>query len=247
MGRWINGFLDNESTFGRLMGRIAVMIGANLIFVLFCLPVITIGPAFVSLFYVMLETLHKDDVVNPFRTFWKSFKMNLRQGILCTLLFVAAAGLLVLDIRFCTYAGGVLLYFKYGCYALLVLLIIEAVYLMPVMAAFEDTIPHLLRTAFFFAFRRPHKMLLAVALFVVPALVTVLDTRYRPLYGFLWTVIGFGLISMMISELLYRDIEQYLPKEEEFSEEGTVEEGSGKNLPAKSQRQILREMKKLDR
>ena len=60
------------------MSRIFIMIGANLMFVLFSLPVITIGPGLAALFYVMLETLHKDDSLNPFKYFWKGFVMNLK-------------------------------------------------------------------------------------------------------------------------------------------------------------------------
>ena len=195
--------MDNESTFGRIMGRIAIMIGANLMFILFSFPLITLGPALAALFYVMLETLHRDDSLNPFKTFWKGFVMNLRQGVFSTVCFAAAAFVLILDIQFCKKIGGSLELFKYPCCALLILLLIEAVYLFPVMAAFQDTFPNLLRNAFFFAFRKPWKIPVSVGLFVVPVIVTVLDVRYRPLYGFLWVVIGFGMISMMISELIY--------------------------------------------
>lgn len=243
MGSRISSFLDNDSVFGRMMSRCAIIIGANLMFVVFSLPVITIGSGLAALFYVMLKTLHSDDSLNPFKTFWKGFVMNLKQGILCFLGFSAAAVMLVLDIRFCNSAGGVWDIFKYACYALLILLLILAVYLMPVMAAFEDTIPHLLRNAFFFAARRPWKILIAAAVAVIPVVVTVIDTHMRPLYGFLWTTCGFGLIAMMISELLIKDIEQYLPKED--TDEETLLPDK-ENTAGRSQREILREMKKLD-
>lgn len=244
MGKWLNGFLDNDSTFGRLTGRLAVMIGANLMFLVFTFPVITIGPALASLFYVMLETLHKNDTLNPFSLFWKGFKENLKQGILCTLGLGAAFLILILDIRFCRYAGGIWNSFRFGCYALLFLLIVLTVYLFPVMAAFQDTIPNLLRNAFFFAFRKPWKMVLAVALYVVPAVVTVLDVRYRPLYAFLWVFFGFGLISMMVSELLYQDIREFLPAEE--TEDAEDSQPDPANAHRKSDREILKEMRRLE-
>ena len=166
--------------------------------------------------------------------------MNLKQGILCFLGFSAAAAILLMDIRFCRSMGGSWQFFMYACYALLFFGGILAVYLMPVMAAFEDTIPHLLRNAFFFAARRPYKIPLAAALCVVPAAVTILDQSMRPLYGFLWTTCGFGLIAMMISELLCRDIEKFLPKEDEEGPEDAAPGGR------KNDRKTLREMKKLD-
>ena len=112
------------------------------------------------------------------------------------------------------------------------------------MACFEDTIPHLIRNAFFFAAKKPHKMLLACVLVVVPAVVTVLDIRYRPLYGFLWTVCGFGLIAMMISELLIKDLEQYLP-EKDTADDNYPDEPKGQTQNM-NQRKTLREMKRLD-
>ena len=245
MGRLIGGLLDNDSTFGRIMTRCGIIIGANLMFVLCCLPVVTIGPGLAALFYVMLKTLRGDGVLNPFREFWHGFRMNFKQGLICFLAFGAVAAVLVLDIRFCIYQGGELTYFKYACYALLIFLGILAIYLMPVMAAFEDTIPHLLRNALFFASRRPLKMLLAAALCAIPAAVTVIDTHMRPLYGFLWTVCGFGLITMMISELLIRDFEEFLPsRDEDLDEENGAEEMS---VPkAKTEKEILKEMRRLD-
>ena len=242
MGRLIGGFLSNDSSFGRIMTKCWIIIGANLMFVIFSLPVVTIGPGLAALYYVMLRSLHTDGALNPFKTFWQGFKMNFKQALLCFLAFAGAAAVLVLDIRFCNYYGGVLLYFKYACYALLLFLIIEAVYLMPVMAAFADTIPHLLRNALFFAARRPLKIPLAVALYAIPIAVTVIDTHMRPLYGFLWTVCGFGLIAMMVSELLIRDIEAFLPADE-TDEEGGAERAA---MPKKSERQILKEMRRLD-
>ena len=245
MGKLIGGFLDNDSTFGRIMTKCWIVIGANLMFVIFSLPVITIGPALAALFYVMLKSLHTDNALNPVRTFWTGFKMNFRQGILCFLGIAAAAVILVLDIRFCIYQGGVLEVFKYACFALLFFLAVETIYLMPVMAAFDDTIPHLLRNALFFASRRPLKMLLAAAICIVPAVVTVVDTHMRPLYGFLWTVCGFGLIAMMISELLIGDLEKYLPADETGEDAAmTGNSAAGRNTPSK--RKILKEMKKLD-
>ena len=122
-------------------------------------------------------------------------------------------------------------------FLLLLFLIIEVIYLMPVMACFEDTIPHLLRNALFFAIRRPLKMLLAAVIHIVPAVITVIDTHLRPLYGFIWTVCGFGLIAMMMAELLIRDFEEFLPK----TEDEQIPEH-----PSKNRREILKEMKKLD-
>ena len=242
MGRFIGTLLDNESTFGKIMTKCGVIIGANLIFVLFSLPVITIGPGLAALSYVMLKSLRGDGAVNPFKTFFEGFRMNFRQGLICFAGTAFLAAFILVDIRFCMHMGGILTVFRYALYVLLFVLIILAVYLIPVMAAFQDTIPHLIRNALFFASRRPLKIPLAVALYAVPVVVTYLDEKMRPLYGFLWVVCLAGLISMMQAELMIGDIEKYLPEEDE---EELPEDGNDSMRKVRSDREILKESRKL--
>ena len=212
MGR----LLDNESLFGRMMTRCWILIGANLMFLLFSLPVITTGPAFAALCFVMLKVLRGDRDLNPFKTFFQAFKANLKQGLLVWTVFLALAVLLYLDIRFCNYAGGMFLYFKYALYVMAAVLIMLTAYILPVMAAFSDTIPGLLRNAVFFIARNPLKMPVIVFLDVFPLVVTWLDEKYRPLYVFLWAVFGFARIAMLVSRLLIKDFSKFLPEVDEY-------------------------------
>ena len=49
MRDFVNAFMSSESTFGRLMTKIGIIICANLMFVLFSLPVLTIGAGKIEL------------------------------------------------------------------------------------------------------------------------------------------------------------------------------------------------------
>jgi uncharacterized membrane protein YesL len=243
MGRLIGGLLDNESPFGRIMLKCFLIIGANILFAVISIPVITIYPGIIALYSVMLRHLHSGNVTNPWKAFIQGFKENFRQGMISSLAIMALGAFLLIDIRICKQAGGFFAILRYILLAMLLCLVILAVYLAPVMASFSDTLPNLLRNALFFASRRPLKIIPAVLLYAVPVTATVLDQRMRPLYGFLWVTCLAGLIVMMESELLIRDIEQYLP--EHTTEE--TEDIAQKDRPKeKSQRALLKEMKKLD-
>ena len=249
MGRFIGGLFSNESTIGRIMTALWIMIAANILFSVISLPVITIGPGLAALHFVMLKRLHSDSSLSPVRTFWVGFKQNLKQGIVCWVGFLALAGFLILDIRFCSYQGGVLTFFKYGLYVILFFVMLLMVHLMPVMAAFEDTIPHLLRNALFFASKNPLRAALIAVIWAAPMVVTYLDERMRPLYGFIWVTCGFGILAAVTSNLLYRDIARYLPGQDADTGEPGGQQGDGAALKQRRQsdRQIRREMKKLDR
>lgn len=248
MGRFIGGLFGNDSMIGRIMTALWIMIASNILFALFSLPVVTIGPGVAALHYVMLKRMHSDSSLSPVRTFWEGFRQNLKQGIICWLGFLGLCAFLIVDIRFCNYQGGVLTFFKYGLYAILFFAVMIFTHLMPVMAAFEDTIPHLLRNALFFASRNPVRAVLVVVVWAAPVLVTWLDERMRPLYGFLWTTCAAGVLAAVVCNLLYKDIAKYQPKPEGEEDVYTLQGSrTGKTGGEKSERKIRRDMKKLDR
>ncbi len=202
---------NNDSVFGQIMTRLWVMIGANLMFVIFSLPVITLGPALAGLYHVMLRTLRSDGEISPIREFWKGFTGSFRQALAywAALLVLVILGLL--DIRFCIYMGGVLTWFRYGIYVIGGILLILTSFLYPVMAAFEDTLPGLIRNAFFFIGKNPVRALLIAFVNAGPLVWTYMDLQHLPLYSFLWTAIGFSAVAMTVSSLLIKDFSKYLP------------------------------------
>ena len=75
MREFANAFMSPDSAFGRVMTKIGIIIAANLMFVLFSLPIVTIGASYAGLYRVMLKTLRSGGVTNPFKQFWLGFKI----------------------------------------------------------------------------------------------------------------------------------------------------------------------------
>ena len=252
----INAFLSNDSSFGRLMTRLGVMIGANLMFVLFSFPLVTLGAAWAALDFVMLKTLRGDGEVNPFVQFWIGFRDNFRQATLVWLAALLIAALAVVDVRFLLHMGGGMVNFRYAIYAVLLLLLIELIYLFPLMAAFSNKLSVLLRGAFAFAFRKPLKTLVLLFFHVFPFVLTYSDAQLLPLYAFLWALIGFGALAMLTARLLLPEIRPLLPLVDEYGCFILDEDGK-KRMPGmgtdaakgaaheKSEAEILEEMEKL--
>ena len=192
MNQMVQGFLDNDSFFGRFMTKLGIIIAANIMFMLLSIPFFTIGAGLSALYYVMFRTLRSDGGVNPFKEFWAGLKMNFKQATISWILFVLLIAFLLVDIRICNAAGGTLGYLKIGAYAIGAVAVILYLYLIPVMAAFQDSLPHLIRN----------------------------DLQMLPLYAFLWVLCGFGLQAMLGATLLLPEFEPYLtPKEEDRKED----------------------------
>ncbi len=257
MRELMSSFLSNDSPFGRLMTRCGVIIGANLMFVLFSMPLVTVGASFAALYHVMFKTLRGDGELNPFRTFWEGFRSNFKQA---TLVWIAAIALFLFgaaDLRIIAAAGAsgsasgssALAFLRYPILAMGICALILVLYLFPTMAAFADTIPHLLRSSLYFAMHRPWKIPVIVFFDVFPLYLTYTDPQMMPLYAFLWCFFGFGAIAMLGAVLLLPDMAPFLDQgredlSEEASDEPDIADAPGESEAEDVQR-ALDDMQKL--
>ena len=252
----INAFLSNDSSFGKLMTKIGIIIGANLMFVLFSLPVVTMGAAWAALCHVMLKTLRGDGVLNPFRQFWGGFRGNFKQASIVWLTAMALVVIGYFDVQICLGADGWVADVRYAIYALGVLLVIVLIYLFPTMAAFENTLPSLIRSSVYFAMRKPGKLLVLLFFHMFPMILTYSDAQDLPLYAFLWSFFGFGAIAMLSARLLLPEFKPYLPMVDSSGDFILDENGqpmkpgeesgqTNQETHEKSENEILEEMKKL--
>lgn len=238
MGEFFQGFLDNDSYFGKFMTKLGIIIGANLMFVIFSIPGITIGAGLVALYHVMLKTLRGDGVLNPFKQFWIGFKSNFKQATICWIIVVLMVAFGYMDLQICKQAGGMIANFRYGIYVIGSIVLIIFLFLLPTMAAFADTIPHLIRNAVFFAVKRPFKTVVILFFDIFPMVLTYTDLQDLPLYAFLWTMCGFGLLAMLGSTLLLPEFKIYLP----------AVDGDGDFIvdPSEDEDKMMEDLRKLD-
>ena len=249
MNTFIQGFLDNDSFFGKFMTKLGIIIAANIMFVLLSIPFFTIGAGFCALYHVMFRTLRNaDGVVNPFKEFWAGLRSNFKQATISWLLFVLLIAFSLMDIRICNAAGGALDILKIGAYVIGIAGIALYLYLIPVMTAFKDTLPHLIRNAFFFLGKKPWKAAVILFFDIFPMVLTFSDLQTLPLYAFLWVLCGFGLQAMLAATLLLPEFEPYLAAgKEEAGEGGDAQEPApeGPGPHDKTEEEILEEMQKL--
>ena len=211
MRDWINSFLSNDSAFGRTMTKIGIMIGANLIFVFFSLPVVTMGAAWAALLHVMFKVLRGTETLNPFKLFWQGLKQNWKQATIVWLIVLGIAALAWVDVRFLLLMGGAMVKFRYAVYAVGAALLIGVIYVYPTMVAFSNRLTVLFRNALYFAFRKPLKLIVILFFHVAPLFLTYMDAQMRPLYAFIWSFFGFGAIAMLTAKLLVTEFIPYLP------------------------------------
>ena len=204
-------FLSNTSRFGQMMTRLGILIAANLLFLITCMPVVTTGAGLAALHHTMLRTLRSDGEINPFREFFKGFRGNFKQATAAFVILVLLIAFLLLEIFWCMQFTGFVAYFRYGLIALVMMILALALYLFPTMAAFDAPFGKLIAHSFYFLMKNPLMALLIIFVYVMSVLLTIVHLRFRPLYAFLWCVIGASALVMLQDSMLLKLFVPYLP------------------------------------
>ena len=207
-------FLNQDNFVHTFLNKLGDIITANLLFVFFSLPIITIGPALTALYHCMLRTV-KGNNNGTIKTFLRAFKDNFRQSLTIWLLIMAAGFLLVENVQFLADTSGEFAQiFLYLTWFVLILLGAFTLYIFPVIAAFSNKLVLLAKNALILAFIHVPVTLIMGSIFVLPMYMTYADLKLQPLYVCCWFFFGFGLIAYIHSLLLYRIFKKLLPPED---------------------------------
>ncbi|MFZ1696728.1 MAG: YesL family protein, partial [Blautia wexlerae] len=175
--------LNEDNVVHVFLNKLGDIVIANLLFILCCIPVITIGPSLTALYHCMMRTV-KGNNNGTTKTFFRAFKENFKQSLIIWLLILAAGTMLILNIRFLLHAEGsaahMLFYLSVG---VLTLLIIFTLYIFPVIATFANTLGALCRNAFLLAFMHFPTTIAIAVITIFPLYMTYLDAKLQPLYA----------------------------------------------------------------
>lgn len=237
MNTWLQGFLDNDSFFGRLMTKIGIIIAANVMFVIFSIPFVTIGAGLTALYHVMFRTLRNGGICNPFKEFWAGFKGNFKQATITWLTFAAFMGFLSVDIQICDQAGDSFKALRILIYVIGAAVMFIYLYMLPTTAAFYGSIVQHMKDSLYFIVKKPFKFIVIAFFDIFPLVLTYSDAKDMPLYAFIWVTCGFGLIAMLGATLLLPEFSPFLS--------GTDDDDSQAG-PGDDEYQAMEDLRELD-
>lgn len=157
-------FLDSK--FYAALETISNFLLLNLLWIIFCLPIITIFPATVAMFGVVRHwILHKDySIVSPFIRY---FKENIKNSLLIGFLWTVIAGLLFVNFTIASSIGP-LQYIVLPITVILgIIFLFGTIFLFSVMVHFELTIFHTIKNSIIFSFVYFPLTLLNIAILVI--------------------------------------------------------------------------------
>ncbi|MBR0088063.1 MAG: DUF624 domain-containing protein [Lachnospiraceae bacterium] len=213
------------------IGRLVDVFVLNILWFVCSIPIVTFGPATVSLYYSMMKTVC-DENPKYVRNFFKTMKENMANGIPLGLTMLVLGGLIVYAILFystnANYGDNLwILIFKYVMYGLGVLYVLMFQYVFALSARFVNTTFRTMRNALFLALQHFWWTIVMVFVMLLPAIILYM-TNFLPIL-----LLGFGL-SVYINAYILNKIldplirkakqEQGLETPEEEEERYTAEE-----------------------
>lgn len=214
-GDCMERFFDMDNKFFTFMGRVGDFMILNILWIICCLPIVTIGASTSALYYAALKIARNEDSY-PTRMFFHSFRQNLRQGICLTLIFFIAALVLFMDIQLCRSMGGLLGQVLTGLFLLMIFVFaIILSYTFPILAQFENNLRNILRNALLMSISHLPFTLVILILNVIPVVLFLLFPYYFFLSIPAWLLFGFSVTAWINSKLFIRIFAKFIPSEEE--------------------------------
>jgi uncharacterized membrane protein YesL len=212
-------FFSPDNKFFTGMSKIFDMLVLSLLWLILCLPIITIGPASTAFYYTVVKVIRRERSY-LLKEFFRSFRLNFKQGAILTLIYVMFIVVAYVDFRYAItlieegkQSGSMML----GIFIVLtVFVIFSVIYVFPVLSRFTVTIKNLFKWAFFLSIRHIGWTLLIGVMFVGFGIIMFFSFFWMPPL----VIILPGVYTLVASFPMEKVLKKYMPQEETTEEDG---------------------------
>ncbi len=206
------------------LARITDLMILSALWLLCCLPIITIGPATSAMCYVALK-MARDEESGIARSFFHAFKTNFKQGLVLTLVFLVLGFILYVDFAYTANLSGVaqmlmrIVFFFFGiCY----LMIFS--YIFPLQAQFENTLKNMFINSFLLSIRNLPRTVLVMIFNAAPILIFFFLPEFILQFLPLWLFLAPATISWMCAKQFKQIFDPLISPPEENEEEDAADD-----------------------
>ena len=216
----MNSLFNIDSPIMTFLSRVADLVILNILYVVCCLPIFTIGAATSALYYQVMK-MSKNEESYAFRGFFKAFKDNFRKATPAWLILLVVGILLCADLYIVPMMGNEMLcnIFRCVCFLALLIWMIGFSYTFPLFSKFENTIKNTMINALLMGIRHLPFTLIIIVLNLTPLLAVLFLTQFLPLELLLFLMFWFSAVAYVNGMLFHRIFAHYIPQQEETSSE----------------------------
>lgn len=194
-----------DSKFWEILEEISDIVILNFLFIIFSIPIITIGASSSALYTVSLKKTNEENI-SVFKEFMRSFKSNFKISTLAWIFTIILASMLFLDFYISNlisikFIGLVL---KFISTLVSILLIFNITYLFPMISKFDNTLKNTIINSTIISIQYlPYTIIMSILNVLWIVLLFSLWNSYHYIL-FFYIIMGFGIVSYINSIILNR-------------------------------------------
>lgn len=207
-GYLISTIFNLDSGIMRFFSRVIDLVILNLLFIICCIPIVTIGASLTAMYSITLKMVRNEES-HIIREFLKSFKQNFRQGTILGAIAIIIAFFITIDLRIIAMGYDNLKVLEILCYAVAIWSYIIFLYAFPISARFIYTTKEVFKNSFMISIVNLQWTLLLI-LFNVPFVVMLFYSGVSMLLLFTILIIcGFSGLALIQSFIFRKIFEKY--------------------------------------
>lgn len=201
-----------DNLFSEVMTKIFDILLLNFLWLVCSLPVVTFGASTTALYYMMMK-LVRDEESGIVKGFFKAFRENFRQAFAVTGLFLVFAAVLAVDFHVLGQMGTGSASVMYGgCCALLVFGTAVFGYAFPLLAKFDNTVKNTLFNGAKIAATHLPCTAVMVVINAAPLVWFLLSPDTFSIIFWIWVFAGEGLSAFVISKIVVKVFDEFIPE-----------------------------------
>ena len=187
--------LNINSPFFQFMNTLAEYILLNILWLICCIPIVTIGASTTALYYVTMQTAREEHGYIA-RSFFRSFKENFKQSTIIWLIMFLIGAILTFNVSFWftmkSTIGNIL-----GALisVALLLYVFTLFYVFPLLARFNNTVKQTIKNALFISLQNLKQTLIIT----VVNILIVLALYLLPISAVFFVLFGFAFFAYLNS------------------------------------------------
>ena len=210
-----------NSLLGRFLNLIGDLVILNILWIVFSLPIFTIGASTTALFYSLMIRIRRDEGY-VHTNFIKSFKQNFKQSTIIWIIMVFILFILLFDYRIGIYLNSIGNKIAGSIFVVISIIFLIAYYLVityifPVQAKFENTIKNNFKNAFLMSIAHLGYTFL---IFIITVSFILLSLASKAIIG-IEIFLGMSLYAYLTSNIYIMVFRKHLPDEIEDDEEAS--------------------------
>lgn len=208
----MNRLFNPDSPIMQFLSRVADIIILNILWLVLCIPIVTIGAATTALYRVCLNMIAGTDS-SILRDFFRAFRSNFKPATLTWLILLVPLALCAVNLwLLLSGALGASTLMTVACILPLIVLLCMFAYVFAYIATFENTIRMTLQNVLLLSLANAPKTLLMVVMNLLPLILFFFATEFFLRTSIFWILGGFALVMYLDARILWGIFKKLAPE-----------------------------------